>query len=74
MIDKEIEFLNIMRSMIEKKNKEYIEDGYAFCCGKKWDNGLKIYKGIPIYYFNDDLIKDTIYLMPTPIMENYETN
>ena len=66
-----IEFTNIMRNMLVKQNASYSLDGYAFCCGKKWDNGLKEYKGIPIYYFNDELMKDIIQLIPTPIMNDY---
>jgi hypothetical protein len=66
MVDKEIEFTNIIRSMLVKQNASYSLDGYAFVCGKKWNTGLKIYKGIPIYYFNDVLMKDTIQLIPSP--------
>lgn len=73
MVDKEIEFTNIMRNMLVKQNSRYSLDDYAFCCGKKWDTGLKHYKGIPIYYFNDELMKDTIQLIPSPIMTDYET-
>jgi len=68
MMDKEIEFTNIMRSILVKQNASYSLDGYAFCCGNKWNTGLKEYKGIPIYYFNDELMKDIIQLIPSPIM------
>lgn len=65
-MEKEIEFTNIMRSMLVKQNASYSLDGYAFVCSKIWDTGLTIYKGIPIYYFNATLMGDTIQLIPTP--------
>ena len=72
IINKEIEFTNIMRSMLVKQYARYSLDGYSFCCGKKWDTGLKEYKGISIYYFNDELMKDIIQLIPTPMIKDYE--
>ena len=48
-----IEFTNIMRNILVEQSAKYSLDNYAFCCGNKWNNGLKEYKGIPIYYFGD---------------------
>ena len=69
---KNIEFTNIMTDILIKQNAAYSLDDYAFCCGNKWNNGLKEYKGIPIYYFNDELIKDIIQLIPSPMIKDYE--
>ena len=69
---KNIEFTNIMRNMLVKQSAKYSLDGYAFCCGNKWNNGLKEYKGIPIYYFNDELMKDIIQLIPSPMIKYYD--
>lgn len=67
-----IEFTNIMTDILIKQNAAYSLDGYAFCCGNKWNNGLKEYKGIPIYYFNYGFIKDIILLIPSPMIKDYE--
>ena len=67
-----IEFTNIMTNILVKQDAKYSLDGYAFCCGNKWNNGLKEYKGIPIYYFNDELMKDIIQLIPSPMIKDYE--
>ena len=69
---KNIEFENIMTDILIKQNAAYSLDGYAFCCGNKWNNGLKEYKGIPIYYFNDELMKDIIQLIPSPMIKDYD--
>ena len=69
---KNIEFTNIMRNMLVKQSAKYSLDGYAFCCGNKWNNGLKEYKGISIYYFNDELMKDIIQLIPSPMIKDYD--
>ena len=67
-----IEFTNIMTNILVKQDAKYSLDGYAFCCGNKWNSGLKEYKGIPIYYFNDVLMKDIIQLIPSPMIKDYE--
>lgn len=65
------EFKNIMKDILIKQNAAYSLDNYAFVCSKIWDNGLKDYKGIPIYYFNAELMGDIIQLIPSPIMQDY---
>ena len=67
-----IEFTNIMTNILIKQDAKYSLDGYAFCCGNKWNNGLKEYKGIPIYYFNAKLMGDIIQLIPSPMIKDYE--
>jgi len=67
-----IEFTNIMTNILVKQDAKYSLDRYAFVCGNKWNNGLKEYKGIPIYYFNDELIKDIIQLIPSPMIKDYD--
>lgn len=69
---KNIEFTKIMTDILIKQNAAYSLDDYAFCCSEKWNNGLKEYKGIPIYYFNYELMTDIILLIPSPIMKDYE--
>ena len=73
MIDKNLELKNTLRKMLKLhlENKQPLESK-AFCCSKIWDNGMNIYKGIPVYYFI--LIKgDYIGLMDSPMMQDYET-
>jgi hypothetical protein len=69
---KNIEFKKIMTDILIKQNAKYSLDKYAFVCSKIWNNGLKEYKGIPIYYFNAELMGDIIQLIPSPIMKDYE--
>ncbi len=69
---KNIEFTNIMRNILVEQAAKYSLDNYAFCCGNKWNNGLKEYKGIPIYYFNDELMTDIIQLIPSPMIKDYD--
>lgn len=66
------EFKKTMTNILVKQSAKYSLDGYAFCCGTKWNNGLKEYKGIPIYYFNSELMGDIIQLIPSPIMQDYD--
>jgi len=72
MKNKEFEFTNILLDILIKQNASYSLDRYAFVCGNKWNSGLKEYKGIPIYYFNDELIKDIIQLIPSPMIKDYD--
>jgi hypothetical protein len=68
---KNIEFKNIMKSILIKQDAKYSLDNYAFVCSKIWDDGLIEYKGVPIYYFNAELMGDIIQLIPSPIMKDY---
>jgi len=61
----------IMTDILIKQNDAYSLDNYAFVCSKIWDNGLKEYKGIPIYYFNAELMGNIIQLIPSPMMQDY---
>ncbi len=73
MIDNNLELKNTLRKMLKLhlENKQNLENK-AFCCSKIWDNGMNIYKGIPVYYFK--LIKgDYICLIDSPMMQDYET-
>lgn len=65
------EFKNIMKSILIKQDAKYSLDNYAFVCSNIWNNGLKIYKDIPIYYFNAELMGDIIQLIPSPIIKDY---
>jgi hypothetical protein len=59
------EFIEQLDRILLYQGAKYSLDGYAFCCSKLWNNGLKEYKGIPIYYY--ELLKnDYIGLIPTP--------
>lgn len=66
------EFKKIMTNILIKHNNSYSLNKYAFVCSTIWDNGLKQYKGIPIYYFNAELMGDIIQLIPSPMMQDYE--
>lgn len=74
MIDKNLELKNTLRKMLKLhlENKQPLENK-AFCCSKIWDNGMNIYKGIPVYYFNAILMGDKILLIDSPMMQDYET-
>jgi hypothetical protein len=65
------EFIEILDGILLKQGARYSLDNYAFCCSKIWDNGIEIYKGIPVYYFRG-LMEDVIQLMPSPMMKDYE--
>lgn len=59
------EFIEQLDKILLYQGAKYSLDGYSFCCSRLWDNGLKEYKAIPIYYF--ELLKnDYIGLIPTP--------
>jgi hypothetical protein len=73
------EFIEILDGILLKQRNSFLEigasynlDNYAFCCSKIWDNGIEIYKGIPVYYFNAELMKDIIQLIPSPMYKDYE--
>ena len=66
------EFIEILDGILLKQGAIYSLDNYAFCCSKIWDNGIEIYKGIPVYYFNAELMGDIIQLIPSPMMRDYE--
>lgn len=72
MENKNFKFTNILLDILIKQNANYSLDKYAFVCGNKWNNGLKEYKSIPIYYFNDELMKDIIQLIPSLMIKDYD--
>ena len=72
------EFIDILDAILLKQEDNFLSigasyslDNYAFCCSKIWDNGIEIYKGIPIYYFRG-LMEHVIQLMPSPMLKDYE--
>ena len=72
------EFIEILDAILLKQENNFLEigarynlDNYSFCCSKIWDNGIEIYKDIPIYYFRG-LMEDVIQLMPSPMIKDYE--
>ena len=69
---KNTKFKKIMTDILIKQNASYSLDNYAFVCSEIWDNGLKEYKGIPIYYVNAELMGDIIQIIPSPMMKDYE--
>jgi hypothetical protein len=60
-----IEFIEKLDRMLLYQGNKYSLDGYSFFCSKLWNNGMKEYKGIPIYYY-ELLRNDFIGLIPTP--------
>lgn len=66
------EFINTLEKMIFYHNNRCSLKNYAFVCSKIWDTGIIIYKGIPVYYFNDKLMGDKIQLQPSPMFKDYE--
>ena len=64
MVDNNLELKNTLRKMLKLhlENKQPLENK-AFYCSRIWDNGMKIYKGISIYYFNAILMGDQIILV-----------
>lgn len=67
------EFKEQLDKILLFQGARYSLDNYAFVCSKIWDNGIKIYKGIPVYYFNAELMGDIIQLIPSPMLKDYES-